>query len=642
MTTVPFIALVALVLAASGWWLVGWLDRAGVLSDLERLAFGFAAAGLGLHLAVFVVGHWRLDRLGMGLVALAFILAALPGLRAMPWTTWRHATVLLVSESRSRRFEALLWVVAVATGLSALLQGMAPPNDYDSLMYHLSIPLYDVAVGRMEIAWGWGDRNFFPILVENLARFALVFDGTGSAQMIQGLYGVAAALVAAAMARRMAGGRIAALLSAILFLASRVVVWEMATLEVEVAQAAYCGGALLSYMLLRRHGGWGLAVLFGLMLAGAFHTKYTSLLYAGAFAPIMAWDLLRRRVGLVNWLLGPLVALAGFLPHIARNIHHTGNPLFPLLENILHPGRPDIMGDLQSQYGVGRNLLSHLVAPWAFSVDPLRHFDGVILGAPYFLALVPFAFIGQGRVRNCAAVLTVLLGFYVAWFHLISQQVRFLVPVFPVLAAFAAQGAVVLWQSAGSSRSLRGGLAAVFLVLAATQAMFVGIYTALRLPVALGLQSVENYLTKTPTLDGSHYLACKFIADHLTPGQRYLSLLAPHFATCPPASAVIWLPGEERHLLTGAPLPVYTPRELLAKLDETDIRYIIVQSRFESRRNDDARSIMSANDMVGHRIGEHLKPVLTGVKPLFSDKFADVYDGVAAREALRRHLQGNR
>ncbi|EME70520.1 hypothetical protein H261_07818 [Paramagnetospirillum caucaseum] len=609
-----------------------------MLNDLERLAFGLAVAALGLHLAVFAVGHWRLDPLGMGLVAGAFILGAIPGLRAMPWAAWRGLVTASVRGSAGHRFEALLWVLILGIALSALLQGLAPPNDYDSLMYHLSIPLYDVAKGWMEIAWGWHNRNFFPILVENLARFALVFSGTGAAQMMHGLLGLGAAMMTAALARRLGGGRKTALAAALMFLSVRVVVWEMATLEVEVAQALYCGGALLAYMLLRRQGGYGLACLFGLMLAGAFHVKYTSLLYAGAFAPIMLWDLFRRRMKIGPWLTGPLVTLAIFVPHLARNLAMTGNPLFPLLNPVFNKGGPAFMEDAREQYGVGRDLLSHLEAPWAFSVDPLRNFDGVILGAPYLLALVPFAFLGRRRARDVVPAVAVALGFYLGWFHLISQQVRFLAPLFPLLAGLAALGAASLWEEAGASRPLRLGLATLFLVLAATQSMFVGIYTVLRLPVALGLQSVETYLTTTPTMDGSHYLACKYLTERLQPGQRYLSMLQPHFATCPTTSAVIWLPGEEKAWMTGK-LPTYSTAEFLAKLDEADIRYVIVQSRFENRRNADARAEMRTAVLSGDRIAKHIVPALDSVQPLFSDKFADVYDGVEIREALRRRLR---
>jgi hypothetical protein len=670
---VPFVLAVSLVLAGLGWGLVGRLDREGNYSILERLALGLCLGALLLHLAVFAVGHWRLDHLGMGLVAAVFTLAALPGLRAMPWTFWRGAGTAFLRGWRGHPFAILVAGLIIATALSALLQGMAPPNDYDSLMYHLSIPLYDVAAGRMEIAWGWGDRNFFPILVENLGRFALVFSGTGAAQMLQGVLGCVAAATAASLATRMNAGPVAAALAALIFLSIRVVVWEMASLEVEVAQAAFTGAALLAYMELRRSGRMGPALLFGAMLAGGYHTKYTSLLVAGAFAPIMLWDLYKRKIPLAPWIAGPAVSVVLFLPHVLRDLYFTGNPIFPLANPLFNPGAPELFGDLQSQYGVGRDLISHFVAPWAFSVDPLRHFDGVILGSPYLLALIPFAFIGAGRARNCAPAMTVVACFYIAWFHLISQQVRFLTPLFPMLSALAAIGAASLWRStesagagrfeAGSPRGsskelnparagrvggasdfrpLRAAMAACFLTLACTQAMFVGIYAMLRLPPALGLKSAEDYLTKTPTMDGSHYLSCRYVAEHLAPGQKYLSLLTPHFATCPPYSAVIRFKGEEWGFLRPDDLPPYTPGELLEKLDQEDIRLIIFQTRSESRRNDTAQPVISSVDLNHGRISSHLLPAMQAIGPVFSDKFTDVYDGVGIREFLRQSLKTTR
>lgn len=629
-----FVLLTALVLAGLGWTLACWCDRAGRLSDAERLGLGFSAAALFLHLAVYAVGHWRLDLVSMTLLAAAFTLAAIPGLRAMPWVRWRDDGMAAL---RHDRWTAILLAVTAAVLLSGLLQGMAPPNDYDSLMYHMSIPLRDVAVGRMEIAWNWQDRNFFPILVENLARFGLVFTGTGAAQMLHGLFAVATAVITGALVRRLGGSVAVAVLGALLFVSIRTIVWEMATVQVEVAQAAYCAGAALTYMVLRRHPDARLAIVFGLMIAGALHTKYTSLLYAAAFAPIMLWDLSRRRIPLGIWLIGPVVAALVFMPHVLRTLHFTGNPVFPLLNPLFNPGAPAFMEDLRQQYGIGRDVLSLVIAPWSLSVDPLRHFDGVVLGGPILLALAPFAWFGAGRVKDGAVAGVIALGFYLAWFYLISQQVRFLAPIFPMLSAFAALGAANIWQAARSYAGLRHTAVAGFAALALTQGMFVGIYSALRLPVALGLTSAEDYLTKTPTMDGSHYLSCKYIADTLAPGQKYLSLLAPHFSSCPTDKAVILLPGEETAWMSGPP-PEPTAAHLLAQMEALDIRLIIVQPRFESRRNATAVSDLHAVDMSDHRLGRHLMPILSGMHPLFSDKFTDVYDGVQARQMLRTRL----
>lgn len=632
-----FIASMAVILTGLGWALTAKLDSQGGLTQLERAALGFCLGALLLHLAVFAIGHWRLDVVSMGLIAGGLTLASLPGLRAMPWRQWWGAGLETCAQNRRRPFAVVLVALTCAVGLSSLLQGMAPPNDYDSLMYHLSIPLHDVALGRMEIAWGWHNRNFFPILIENLARFSIVLSGQGAAQMVHGLFGIAGAMLCGALARRVGGSILVAWAAGLFFLSIRTIVWEMATVQVEVAQAAYAVAALIVYMQLRETNRLGLALVFGLMIAGGLHVKYTSMLYAAAFAPIMAWDLFRRKVSPAPFLLGPAIAVVVCLPHVFRNLYHTGNPVFPLLNPLFNPGAPSFMEELRQQYGIGRDVFSHFIAPWAFSVDPMRHFDGMVLGGPYLLALAPFALFGLRRVPAVIPVVVVSAGFYVAWFHLISQQVRFLAPIFPALATFAAIGAAVLWRAAGASRPLRLGVAGCFLILGLTQAMFVGIYSALRLPSALGIQSDVDYLTRTPTMDGSHYLACRYVSEHLKPGERYLSLLAPHFSTCPPNSAVIWLPGDEKAWMTGEP-PKRSAAEVLERLDAVDIRLVIVQTRFENRRNDDARPDQLTIDLSGHAVGAHLQDSLDEMTPLLSDRFADVYDGVEMRERLRRRI----
>ena len=67
-------------------------------------------------------------------------------------------------------------------------------------------------------------------------------------------------------------------------------------------------------------------------------------------------------------------------------------------------------------------------------------FDGMILGAPLLLALAPLLVFERDRLARWGPALSVALVYYVEWFYLVGQQVRFLLPAFPVFAAMVAAG----------------------------------------------------------------------------------------------------------------------------------------------------------------------------------------------------------
>lgn len=629
MTSFLFVAAFAIVCAGLGWPIVARCDRAGVLTVSERLAAAFVVGTLAIYLAVFAVGPFRLDRISMGVVSLAAVLLAIPGLRAIPWRElWANARAAW-AESRRDPITAILWLAAIGIGASSFLQGLAPPNDYDSLMYHLTLPQLDVERGRIAPAWEYKlSPIFFPAGLHHLYRIALVFADGGAAQMIHGLFGIAAAVSAAALARRMGAGPRTALLAAAMFLAVRVVIWEMATAEVDVASAAWFALGLVVYLAWRGRPGFGLLVLLGLLVGGGLATKYHGGIAALTFGVLLLLDLVRGRVGFWPAALVPAATLAMFAPHLTYSFYMSGSPIFPLYHSIIVPGGADLINVSSFSYGTGRGLFDLLTAPLSLSILPMHFYDGMVLGAPYLLALAPLAVLARRRITLAAPVLIATAVFYLIWFYLLGHQVRFLMSVFPVIVVFAAIGADALWRTACGfawGRALYVGLVGA---LALNQLMFVGIYAALRLPVALGLQSPEAY-HRTPTMSGAFYAPCMYIRIHLQPGEKYLSLIGPHSYYCPQAQAHLnFWPGEEREWLraerTQHPIAL---AEFVDFFEKNGFRFVIVVLATENRRNPTGEQVRIGNSLDQLRFGPFIAPAIRTLTPLSRDAFAAVYDG---------------
>lgn len=646
--TTPFVLFVSIILIGVGWPVVGVLDRGKSLNNGERLTLSLLIGCYFNYLGVFAISLFRLDALSMwGWVAVMGA-CALPGLRQIPWSQFKHNLTNEVTRSRADFWLGLLWLTVLAIGLSSLIQGMAPPNDYDSLMYHLTQPQYDVEMGRLSIPW---DRaigtELFPALAGNLSRLALAIVGPGAAQMLHGVLGVIGGVGAALLVLRMGGHRKTALAAALFFLATRVVIWEMATVETDVSLAAYTIGAVLAYLAFRHRPSFGLALLTGLLIGFGILTKYHGFLVAAAFGPLILFDLTRGRIPLNFAAALPLTSLVSLLPHMVRNYALTANPIYPLFNTFFNPDKHNFFVAAAERiegaggYGTGRDLIDLLATPWNMFVYPMQVFDGMIFGAPYLFAFAPLLLLEPKQLKKWAPALSVAVFYFLGWFYLIDFQVRFLTPIVPILAAAAAVGFVMLWQRAEPYILLRFGFAGLAVLIGINQLLFVGVYSVIRLPAAIGLMSSSDYHLKTPTMNGAMYGTCTYIRDNLKSGERYFSSIQPHSYYCPQAAAINNIFPERARwwLKEETPKPAELSLEnFIERAERHSLQFFIAPARSYNRRNHTAKMIITEADNSTFRYGRFLVPAFSNLTPLKSGPYTNVYDGPAVIAQLKSQL----
>lgn len=623
------------VVIGAGWFVVLRLDPLKRLLNGERLGLAFVIGCMLVNFGVAFIGPWQLDTVSMGALAAAMVLLSISGLKSMPWREFSAAITTERITCKGDHWQMVLWLVVISIGVGTLLQGLAPPNDYDSLMYHLTLPRYDVELGHMDIPW---DRRIFQLLMPafggNLSRFVLTLSGDGAAQMVHGFFGLIAALGSAMLTLRVGYSKVVALLAAIMFLSVRATIWEMATVETDVLLAACAIFSLLVYLEWRKEPASGLGILFGLMTGTAILVKLHGFVLAVAIAPLISFDMVRHWRTIPKALIGPAVAFAVITPHLIRTYMLSGNPLFPMFNRFFNPGAPEFLTGFSSVYGTGKGFLDLLISPWTASVLPMHYFDGMVLGTPYLLALGPMILLAPDK-RRLLPIFVVLAVYYVIWFYQLSQQVRFLLHVAPLLAVIAAAGAFHLWQHARQTVLLKWAFITVVLVMALNQGAFVGIYAALRLPPALGIISDAAYHEKTPTLDGAHFKTCTYIRDNLKPGEIYFTDLGAFTSYyCPQAQVVsLMFPEEARDWLYTDTIKRFTLTEFTARVEKSNFRFFMTRPVIESRRNDTGKSIISK--VPDTRFGEFLQPVFDQLTPLSEGRFTAVYDGSDVIRLLR-------
>lgn len=512
--------------AGLGIWPVRWLagDR---LSPGERLACAFAVGMTVMQYAIWGVGAVRYDAASMAVLLAATGVAAVPGLIVL----WRQRPRLVGLDDSVVIVVALLVTVL---GVHGVIDGLAPPSDYDTLLYHLSLPRLDLELGRIALDPQRGDLEFFPQLNGMQARLMLALTGYAGAQVVQGGMAILAAAVSALLVLRMGGRNRAAWLAALFFLAVRTVVWESGSAMIDISLAVFGALVLVVVLAWSERPSVALAALGGVLLGGMMCAKYTAVLFALATAVALLPAMRGRRHLAPHLAVAALMALMVVLPYLVRNGLATGNPLFPML------GSRDAYA---SSEGFAASRLVVLFpdavrALWKIFISPNDGFDGQQFGAPYLLMFAPLAALCWRDIRGKAPVLTAFAAFYGLWalFPFTLKQARFLFPLFPVMCALAAFGATALWDAVAPTRAFRFAFLAVAAVVAANQAAFIGVYGLLRVPAALGRVAPETYLTTTPTFEHTHYDTCRWLEANLKPGERWLDLLDMPSFYCPQAS----------------------------------------------------------------------------------------------------------
>jgi len=255
--------------------------------------------------------------------------------------------------------------------------------------------------------------------------------------------------------------------------------------------------------------GW--LVLMALFLGASLSIKLTSIFVFAAFALIV---LLRARGD--NEKAGK-IAVGGFAalvlaiviasPWYLRTWKATGSPVFPFYMSIWKgeaPGwdveRSNLFQGMNAQYGgENKSAVDYALAPWNLSVNAqpeiAKYFDGVLgiavlLGLPVLLfALWKIELPVELKIAGAVAAIMYLLWLFS------SQQLRYLLPMVPVLAIAVTVSVDKLFEDGGIARkamqfSLAAGSAFALLV---SVAWFCQIAP---LRVVLGGESRDAYLAR--------------------------------------------------------------------------------------------------------------------------------------------------
>ena len=486
------------IMAAAAYGVGRPLIRGLKLAEGDSLAIGVLSVAAGLIVAGLVLGVLGMTGLlyrqaiGMLTLAAAFWgLGELGRAYANRTTDDRNKGSSPLRDQPSALLRQGLICLTSIAAVCILIAALAPPTAGDALCYHLELPkqfLREHAVVYLPDT----DNSTYPLFVEMLYLWALAIDGPVAAQLVHCGLGVLLAFAAVWLATPLVG-RPWSWCAGCLTLLVPGVGNQMAAPLNDVGLAAFTTLALAAWWrgcVDEEHTHWYL--LAGWLLGGALGTKHLAIVFALVAAVVFAGNAWRqaawRRV-ITGAAATLIVAVSVSGVWYVRAAWHHGNPVYPFFqETITGSGKATLPAD---KAPLGRGAVNLAIAPWAVTMHPEQfggrgHQLGIV-----FLAVLPGLAVCR-RLRGLGLLLQIGLGYFIGW-YLLRQNVRFLVPLVPLVSV----AVVWVWMEC---RRLPAWPRRLFALAMAAMLLF-NVAVCLRrardkAAVALGWETRDSYLSR--------------------------------------------------------------------------------------------------------------------------------------------------
>ncbi len=480
---------------------------------LGVLGYGVLALGLIGLLHPWAIGAWLAASIVITRHTWRRVLAVVPTLGPRAQRGWRGAN----------NFQRALVVIAVATVGLALLQALTPVWDYDGQMYHLQGPRLWLQAGRITLLPDVWQANG-PATLDLVYAIGLAFDADTVAKVLHLACGLLVAGAAFAFARRFLS-LTAAWLSLAIWLTIPMTPLVASWAYTDLGWALYEFLALYAVMLigLSETAGRSALVLAGLCAGLALGLKYQAAAQAGLLAIYIMWQARgagwRQVIGRVM-VFGAIAAVVA-APWYLKNWALSGNPIYPFVWG--GPGwdqsRLDMLFNFLNDFGPGHAPIDYLLLPVRVYVQRATFttaFGGMEWPSVFFLLIGLYML--RRPERRLRGVFVLTLARCVVW-AAGSQQLRFMIPIFPALSVLTAE---VMAPWLNPSTGLRSRLTqGVTLTLAAVTPVMLALFSVQFPPpaVLLGAASKADFLGPIGT-----YRALQFAQAQLSSSQRLMMM----------------------------------------------------------------------------------------------------------------------
>lgn len=590
-----------LISAGLGWRLSGWLFP-GAWSGTERLllSFGAGTGVIGTSLAGLALFGWLTPVAVLATLPVCLIISGngfMAAIKALLALSAGYARVLRRGSGFSR---LILWIATLFFALSGLL-ALGPPFEYDAVMYHLPGAEIFLQAGKFVLLPDLMQANA-PFLGEMLFLFGLVTQASIYTRLVQLTFALAVVIAIFVFGKKYVSLPVAWLAAGVFLGIPILVVWSNWA-YIDFIWTYYAFLAVVVFYRWTEAGGWSLGFLAGMFAGFSVGAKIVALPWLLTFAVLILAALRQQelksvlKAGLAFSMAVLITAGVWYL----KNWLLSGNPVYPLIWG--GPGydaqRLALMNEFMGSFGQGQRPLDLLLLlpRLYFHHDQFGTAD-LDMPSLLFPLSLGYIFLPKNKFLSISGLVT--LGHLLAWFYT-SQQVRFLLPVFPLVSLITAYVLISLAERIRSPLIGRvitivpvASLAAITLVTGVVAFSYVPTFA-----VSLGLESQADYLLHAPT----NFAAVQYIQENLAGEDRVLMLWEGRWYYCMERC----IPDTDRTQWTHLILSSQDVDEVNARLQAKQISHLLyskIDLEF-MRKHDPSGSHQQADEFfLEHYVGQ--------------------------------------
>ena len=308
---------------------------------------------------------------------------------------------------------------------------LTPPTFYDSLVYHLAIPLQYVKNHRI-IKIESNLFSNFPQNIEMLYTMAIILCDDILANLIHFVFFPLITLSIYGFLREKYDGKISIFASLIFAITPAVVMLASGT-YVDLGLTFYLFLSFISLMKWTEtiQNKW--LVLSGLLVGFSLGIKYTAGISTIIFILIIFYTAVSKRENIFSKIiLFVSSAFLVFLPWLVKNYIFTGNPVFPFY---IFGNAPDYIQKYLShvaQHGTS-GFADFVNLPWNVTMEGVKFGGGFDIIGPFYLVFLPVLFLitKTDKLTKISFIYLILYSFF--W-SVSAKVLRFLIPIFPIAA----------------------------------------------------------------------------------------------------------------------------------------------------------------------------------------------------------------
>lgn len=428
--------------------------------------------------------------LGLGTLALLVLAAGVAGVMSRP-VVWGGSALLALGSMALTWRSIAGWAKQIVSLLNAapppswfavgclivlglfyalnLFFALAPEVVHDALTSHLAqAKIYSTTHRISGLSYSAG--SYWPIGGDLLLTVGYQLGGETTAKLLHLLAGMLAAASVYLLGNRLHTAETGIAAATIIY-TTPVFAWLSGTAYIDLFLTMYVGVALVFLCRWLDQRDWasvcclGLSLGFamGVKLTGGFTALGVGLAMLGVV--IFAGQGARRRTFAALSAVTVITTLVGGIWYL-RTWWLTGNPVFPFFNHIFRSplwSPVNERGNLD-MFGIGLTPEAWVKLPWAMTFKTGRfgeHPDGLF--GLTFLLFVPLFFLFVKLKLHLRVLLVVGIIFYLSW-TLNVQYLRYLFPLFPIIALLAGWAVVAFWRDlAGRNRALALIIPVVFL-----------------------------------------------------------------------------------------------------------------------------------------------------------------------------------